>query len=72
MKKMFFLCFIAAFVYACGGSNDQTSDNNATTEENPYEAAHEQIDHATEHMSNLSAPGQLIRVLFICQTLLIQ
>ncbi|HZG00931.1 MAG TPA: cytochrome c [Chitinophagales bacterium] len=37
MKKYFFLCFIAAFVFACGGSdtaNTESNDNAST--DNPY------------------------------------
>lgn len=52
MKKYFFLCFLAAFVYACGGSdntNSGTTDNAST--ENPYEQAHDSVDHGSEHMS---------------------
>lgn len=50
MKKYFFLCFLAAFVYACGGSdNTNTGDNAATETENPYEQGHDQVDHGAEH-----------------------
>jgi cytochrome c551/c552 len=51
MKKYFFLCFLAAFVYACGGSdNTNTGENNGATENaNPYEQSHDQVDHGVEH-----------------------
>ena len=51
MKKYFFLCFLAAFVYACGGSdNTNTGDNAATGNENPY-AEGEGVESASDKLS---------------------